>query len=417
MITQELVDFIKKEVASGKTHDQVRDELIAGDNWENKDVEDAFKSLNTSSFSKEDVVPQKSEEPAYRHKKKSKLGLVTSIIIVLAILASGAYAYFSGVFASFEQITSRAFDAAVQADSAYFDTTFTIDLTDLRSDDGDSLLSAENILLDKISITNKGRYDKSDSENTLFENTLFFEHKTTNGSIDFKVTDGTLYAKLVKAPTIQFISVLEQFEGKWFSFPIKNEDTNNMASLPLTGLLGFNTKELQELNADQKREIYDIVRNAKLIRVTQKFAPEIIAGTLSYHFEFELNRAGIMSFLEDLKSYVHAVGKDSSRLSSFDPELFNQELDKIEDFTGEMWIGRSDHLLRKVQFNFSILHDYRDLEEPRTYIGAVGVFDNWNEPISVEVPEEVVDFKTFAENELSRPNNLQTGSVEPELVF
>ena len=49
MITVELLSFIKKELSSGKSKEQIKSELLAGGGWSIVDVEEAFKTIETPS--------------------------------------------------------------------------------------------------------------------------------------------------------------------------------------------------------------------------------------------------------------------------------------------------------------------------------------------------------------------------------
>lgn len=47
MITVELLSFIKKELSSGKTKEQIKGELLVGGGWKSEDIDEAFNNLNT----------------------------------------------------------------------------------------------------------------------------------------------------------------------------------------------------------------------------------------------------------------------------------------------------------------------------------------------------------------------------------
>lgn len=390
MITTELVSFIKSEIIKGKSKEQIRGELLAGGGWSEGDIMEAFNSINPNSS----PIPQ---SPII-HNKKSKIGIIISLIIVLVMLGGGAYAYMTGYFISLEKVTSSAFESMAQAKSSVFDVTFSLETfrNSKEEENTDPLSSLNNLLGGKVSITTKGFYDKSNPENLLAENTLFVDYKTMNGQVDIKVVDNVLYANLSKAPVIEFLPILSEYENKWFSFPVKSGETNRFLDAPMGTFVGLNSGDLEQVTEEQKQKIYTITKNANFVKILQKLPSENISDTLSYHFIFDLDKVGIQVYLMNLRDYIKEIGKNDSRLSSFDPTIFGNSFDKIENFKGEAWIGRKDNLLRKVQVSFSISEDYTT-SNIRTDFVLTGIFKDWNKAMSVNAPSESSDFKTFIE--------------------
>jgi hypothetical protein len=159
-----------------------------------------------------------------------------------------------------------------------------------------------------------------------------------------------------------------------------------------------------KLTADQKEHIYEMTRDAHFVKTVARFSPETVGGVLSYNFTFDLDRAGINTYLTALKNYVNTVGNDSSALSAFDPTSINKSLDQIKNFNGEVWIGRSDKLLHKITLNFSVQPDPTKDEEVK--ITMVSIFSNWNQPVSIVAPDSSVPFETLI-------SSLMTSSMTP----
>jgi len=83
MITQELIAFIKKELVSGKTQEQVKSELISQGGWSSPDIEEGFKSVSNQTYSPSNIKIK-------NHSSKKILFL----ILLLFIFTGGAYAYY-----------------------------------------------------------------------------------------------------------------------------------------------------------------------------------------------------------------------------------------------------------------------------------------------------------------------------------
>jgi len=89
MITDELVTFIKNELAIGKTREQVRTELLAGGGWKIEDLDEAFLSLNKPVFS----VPATSLSNLDT-KPKNTIKVLLGVLVLFLLLGAGASAYF-----------------------------------------------------------------------------------------------------------------------------------------------------------------------------------------------------------------------------------------------------------------------------------------------------------------------------------
>jgi hypothetical protein len=73
MINNEILSFIKSQLAEGATKDQVKNMLVAQGGWDEKDVEEAFETINFSGTSYPDLLkkaealavkPEENEKPA-----------------------------------------------------------------------------------------------------------------------------------------------------------------------------------------------------------------------------------------------------------------------------------------------------------------------------------------------------------------
>lgn len=331
------------------------------------------------------------QPPVMKSRKWKKAALIVGIVVFIVVIAGGAYAYVSGYFTPLDKITAQAFESIYSANSGSFDITTNIDMSALTKGTNalPSLLPA-GILSDKSSFTTKGQYDISDPKNKKFVSTISFDLGSTSATIDLRAVNGTLYAGLTKAPTIAMFPVLTSLENQYVAFPYgANTDTSVPAMIP-----GLDPKILTSLTSDQKAGFYKITKNAHFIKITQKLGTETINNDRSYHFTFDLDRAGITQYLSDIKDYIHTIGKDDSKLSSFDPTSYAKDLDSIKDFKGEAWISKKDKLLNKVDISFTVVGDPKT-ETDGVKINIIGIFSDWNQPVTVNPPANSMKFEDF----------------------
>jgi len=83
MINNELIAFIKNELVSNKTEDQIKNELLVKGGWSNDDIEQAFKSLSNQTY---DLSSRKIEVGSNRK--------VLYVVLFFLILVAMVLSYF-----------------------------------------------------------------------------------------------------------------------------------------------------------------------------------------------------------------------------------------------------------------------------------------------------------------------------------
>jgi hypothetical protein len=405
MITPELEAYVQGELGRGASKESIRENLLKN-GWATEDVEQVFAAISPSFVPP--FVPPAHIEPGRAavsgtdmkpHRTHKKAIMISIAVLFLLLAGGGAYAYYSGSFLSLPSLAARSMANARDAKSASYDITVNVDFSELKDSGlglGDMLGTGFNSK--QFGITAKGQYDISDPDN--FKNSLVVS--VMSGSfapeLELRMLEDTLYGKLSKIPTLSLFTMLSSIENKWFSFKYKSDD-GQIANNPVTAIVGIDTSTMNRLTDDQKEKIYEMAREASFIKIIKKLPPETVTGESAYHFTFVLDREGISDYLQELKEYVNSVGVDDSALSIFDPTVFDKELDSLKDFSGEMWIGRSDKLPRKLSMNFGIQPD--ETESGMIKIKTMSIFDGWNEPVVIEIPADSMPFEEFLSGMMS----------------
>ncbi|MBP6905007.1 MAG: hypothetical protein KBB91_03055 [Candidatus Pacebacteria bacterium] len=376
MITKDLEDYIRTSLAKGIPYETIRTNLLT-QGWHADEIQQAYTAQVSISLT-----------PISQHRKP----VFSKIVLILPVLVLGAavaYAHYTGYFMSLDTITSQSLTAAQQSKSASFDTTVTVDIPLSTAGVTDSLeQQMQSSFSGTYSLTAKGSFDFTDTVNSKTTTALSLVSNKLTTSLELRTVQGTLYARILKAPTIAFLPVLTSIENKWVSFPYDNP-SSQATQLPIAALTGVDMSIIEKLTDEQKQGLYDITKDATFIRITKRLLPEKIGDTLSYHFIFDLDREGIEAYLENVKEYIRDIGKDDSYLSTFDPTQYGENLDKVKNFSGELWIGKNDHLLYKALVGFDIETE----DQKSVAVSIASIFSGWNTPVVVEIPQGVVTFE------------------------
>jgi hypothetical protein len=434
MITEELLAYIKKARSAGVLPETIRTKL-AQNGWVETDIKDAFTKLGVTetpiapipkvapaliettppsqpavAFApaiKQPVVQSEAkavedfeEKVVIKESKKSHLGLLATILVLVLVGGGLAYGYQEGYFLSLDNVADQAWTGARTASSGTFDTTVTIDASEMMSDDsGVDAIAAT--AMTKGTVTLRGSYDVGTPGNLRYIGDANLKYGTMNGSADLLISDKKLFVQLKELSSFGLFKS-EDILNKWITFDYKS-DQNPGAVLSMLPFGGFNPASIRNITPAQQDEILEITNDADFITITDRMLPEKINDTLSYHFMFDLDREGVKNYLVDLKNYLEEVGKNDSYLSSIDPTDLEDSLDNIVEFRGEAWVGVMDHLPYKFMISFGFRPDEDDSKTVEVLI--VSVFNKWNEPLSVTLPTESMPFEEFIQTAFQQPED------------
>lgn len=376
MINNQLLDYVKQQVSLSVSKETIIANLKA-QGWTDSDINEAYESI---------AQPKMGLSSTFIQKNKKLLSTVL-VLIVVFLAGAGVYAYYSGYFVSFDDLSSRAFENLKSSRSARYDTTISADFSEIKDMTNDALQLIPGLAPTKVSFTVKGSYDFSNIANKKISSLISLNAGEQSVlSADLRVVENIFYGQLIKLPDFGPMFSISGYQNRWFSFPLKTENVPLSIDGSINEILGISSDVIDKITPEQKEQINQITQNASFLKMIQKLPPETINGELSYHFSFDLDREGISEYFRLLKEYITSIGKNDSKLSSFDVSAFSDDLDKIKDFKGEIWIGRRDTLPYKMTVNFNVKPDENKNEKMK--IGLVSIFSNWNQPELVVAPSE-----------------------------
>ncbi|MEI7709470.1 MAG: hypothetical protein WCI76_02035 [bacterium] len=304
--------------------------------------------------------------PVLKNKK-----LVISIIILFFVAALGfAFAFYSGTFVTLPTLLKTSMEKAKTTTSATYDVTFNADFSEIK--DVTNQLSGLSFVggnTSQMAFSFRGSYDLADRNNVKHSSTLSLGLGSLSLESEFKLINKIFYVKLTKYPLMakMFLPTLSTYENKWFSLPYE-------ATKAVSG----------ELTADQKDKITKLSENAHLIKALAKLSPETVSGEPSYHFSFDLDRGGIVAYINSLKDYAATLSKNNPDLSEVNTKTITESMDKIKDFKGEIWIGRNDQLVHKITVSFAVQPDAT--KDEKVKVNMVAIFSDYNKPLEITAP-------------------------------
>lgn len=399
MTTPELLSYIKGEIAKGTSKDSITSTLTTG-GWQVSDVEEAFAIISptptvitpqappiasqepiVSNFPRQSYQQPSYQAPASMPRSRSHAWAYAFVILFLLVAGgSAAFAYKTGYFISPEK------KIAILSSNLKSATSVTFDIL-LKGEGVNKKNTTQS--LDKNSFTLKLKGStvlNTDSSNTSIEAEL--HANTFNAQFEIRVIGQMLYATLrgVSYPPLPDIS---QYYNKWLS--VNYEDKSGVASVPYSQPLSY----FEKLKPEEKEYITNLWKEISFAKDVTKKGTEQMNGMTVDRYSFSLDKDSIKAYLIKVKEFTNSASVSDQSVSKLDPVFINSEIDRITNFTGEIWIGKKDNMPYRLDAAFSIEPDSTSgMKETGQYNISV-LLSNWNQPITTQKPEGAVDIKDF----------------------
>jgi hypothetical protein len=163
---------------------------------------------------------------------------------------------------------------------------------------------------------------------------------------------------------------------------------------PVLANVGVDSSVLNKITEEQKQRIYDITEKASFIKITGRHAPALIDGVLTFHFDFDLDREGIIAYAKELTEYAKSIDTNNTDFSGFSSDENIKFLEIFKSFHGEAWIGIIDHLPHKIIATTEFVNP-KNLDDGVVKVSLITSYRDWNKPIIVEKPQDAKTFKEF----------------------
>lgn len=383
MITPELIQFVKNEIASGAMKESIIRKLKT-EGWTDLDATEAFNSISQTSSA--DSVKQENNIVKSFFAKFSRKNLIITVIIALVVIVVAGIAVFaSGYFLSFEKVLTRSVQSLQKSKGGEFELHVKTDTSNMKIAEDTLILVPSISGISSLDLL--GSYNFEDKENLKADTLVTFKLGTVEGGVNIRAIGNLLYLNLTKAPDLGFFS-LKPFENKWISYEYKTEANKSSDSPQIDSGL------LMDMTDDQTQHIYDMTKNASFIKMTKKHFPVSIDGSLTFHFDFDLDRQGIINYVKDLTGYLKSIDKNNLQLPETDMAQYNKIFESLKTFHGEAWIGVFDSLPHKISTDIEIINP-ENPEAGSTNFSSIFIYKNSKTPKIIEAPASSVSFESL----------------------
>lgn len=273
-------------------------------------------------------------------------------VLVLILLAGGAYAYYSLVFANPAKIWQK-FSQGAAGQTAY-QTKFNFSYSDPgQFDSGTSSLISFQFKDIKLTFDGSGYINAQNKDNPESNSKIQYTFSSGNTSfstgLEYILQNKVLYLNVGNNPILDLISQGANGGQKIDWIKIDLNGLNKEASSSPS-----DAKFFQQLTSpDFKNNLQKIWENTTVIKEDSYVGREKINGVYTLHFKNSIDKQALKSLINQyVKELAKAFKGTSSELSDSDIATANQItaqlIDKIQIKEFETWVGMTDFKLYRV---------------------------------------------------------------------
>lgn len=373
MPTKELLDYLIKEIASGRHELEIRAH-VKGAGWSDQDYMSAMAQLNSPSAGMPAVASEVlSVVSAKRFGRRWLLGIV--LVLLGLLIASGVYAYFY-FFPSLEKVGERMLSGLVGTESFELSGTLEAEISG-----ADFLSVAQGIFQDKKDDANStpgriagaqtysgrldfnGRFDGRDQANPSGAVTFTITAESMIFGMETVAVGKDMYFKITQFPAIGLFDA-GQIKNQWFYVDEKFTKENQSED---------------EITPEQTQRVLEILKDAKIFDITERMSGEVIDGVSTIKYKYSVNKDELKQVIYDLYEVIEGEKIDPEYDSEF--KDINQSL----QFTGgELWVGRWDFKPRKMTFSMNL--NGAAGTDMNAKLNLTTFFKNFDTSLKIEAP-------------------------------
>ncbi|HYC34211.1 MAG TPA: hypothetical protein VEC13_00600 [Candidatus Paceibacterota bacterium] len=234
----------------------------------------------------------------------------------------------------------------------------------------------------KTEYFNVGFSGATDIKNPLDPKGLFklnvktnaFTGKSTSFGLEYRFLGNVGYAKLNKAVDLGFFD-LSSLKNKWVKFDFKAfEDQLGFGDDMVSGPDDRKMTEEQVEKLKAAFEKYDI------LKITAELPEVMIDRVKTYHYKFAFNKDEVKKFLIEAEQIEKGRALNQNELMMIESDFAGVTMP-----TGEIWIGKTDFLPRKIVVDLNITEP-NSLESAK--INFTLLFKNFDKAVKVVAPSK-----------------------------
>jgi hypothetical protein len=263
------------------------------------------------------------------------------------------------MFSNLSEVESYSLDGEVSLDGKFADVT------------------SLNVLGEKkpgsIKIKLNGDFDSSKDENMVYDLaadiTMNLEGKEDNINGNIIYVDDVFFVKLNNVPEAEGTS-FDQLKGIWYKF-----DLNALTAMAPDS-------ETEDVDKAKLKKMKKLLKDVDFIDIVKNHGTEDVNGHSTFHYTVKINEDEMEDFF--VKSYKIMEEEEMEELAL---TQLQDNLEKWSETELDVWIGKSDYLLYKINAGGSMVSIDGTMK-----VELTAEIDNYNEAVEISAPADAKEF-------------------------
>ncbi len=381
---QELIKYIKEQLAKGKSKDEIRQKLRQT-GWMPLDIDVAFYAVQGNSIPvSPSIAPVTTNSTKNRKKGASPFLYFLLFVALLGLMTASVMAYLRIQQPDPKLVLSQMIINFSQNKS--FNYSGTLELaTNLgaiaQNDNAEVTQALQFLATDKNKIAFQGTYSALQDKPQAFSVVAQANADSKPLSFEARFFAEKLYVLLDSDSKANFLD-LSQIKGLWIFIPPE--------------LLTSDTATQQQLTAEQRTQMLTEIAQANIISLTP-MGDEVVAGVMTYKYSYTIDQKALVVLAKKLG----AIANPAKPLTFTSLENLPQQ----SIFGGELWIGKENKQLYKIVLQM-VGKTSPEATADSSLLATIE-FGRFNEELTISEPKEYIDALIALQKILVPP----TGSV------
>lgn len=402
MLNQELLNYIRESLKQGFSKSEIRDALLnAG--WRLDDITGALTHLEASDNSEVSI-----NKSFFSKRKFAVLAAVFAAFLFTGSLVFAGYYYYKTMPA---RTIKKMGDRVNEIKSFYYNINLNFSgSSGGMNSDMEIILEGAADALDEnniksyanINFSSKTAYGESKEKNISLE--IAYKNIGNSNYLKFEIPqngNGEEIAAFIKSA---------KADGKWVkitpedikelgidaqAFAAGQSDRLGTENLPAPSNSSEDASKIAQ--AKKQGKLKEIFQKYNIFDATEYVGSETIQGSVkTRHISFTADKEELKKFLTEAVVELGDNTASQYGMENYEKEL-EKNLDALQNVEGDIWIGKDDSFLHKMEAKIST----KD-ESSEGSLNFTLEFSGFNNPVSVEAPKDAVPIIDVLKNVLEK---------------
>ncbi len=428
---EELQSYIKETRAAGFQDSDIRMHLKAV-GWSEREIEEALKEpaaidsvslppTDTTTSAPGAVIMGELEPRARIPKKWLRPVLIAGGILIIGGASYAAYARWNNEpVRVLAQMKERFTKAASYHYDARVNFTFGADPNASASLFTDAVknfpqrISGESIFKGVVAFDPEGTPEKA---NTAMHMTVAYEDVSVKIGMEVRTIGRKSYIQFTEFPLLY--AAMPQLRDQWIS--ISEEDVKNLQNNPALKPYMTSPEDLEKSLKDNEeftRKLKEIWKNVRWYTFRERLADDRIRDTATFHYQADIDKKalseGIAQSLALVLSNEELKNLAEQGALQLNAQKIRESFEKYFSFRPvDLYIGKRDRLPYRILGGVGIAYEKAATLD---LTGSLEYYD-YNKPVQVEVPSNVMALSDFVNAMLKGINNATLSEQLPSLTL